>query len=109
MALTGAFLFGWIFLHMVGNLKLYLGPEHMNEYAKWLRVMGSPAMPNSGLLWLMRAGLVVAVWLHIQAATELTLMNRRARPIPYNQRDHVAGTYAARTMPWGGVISLPYI
>ena len=43
MALTGAFLFGWIFLHMVGNLKLYLGPEHMNEYAKWLRVMGAPA------------------------------------------------------------------
>ena len=48
MALTGAFLFGWIFLHMVGNLKLYLGPEHMNEYAKWLRVMGAPAMRFPG-------------------------------------------------------------
>ena len=56
-----------------------------------------------------RAALVVAVWLHIQAATELTLMNRRARPIPYNQRDHVAATYAARTMRWGGVIILLFI
>jgi len=109
MALTGAFLFGWIFLHMVGNLKLYLGPEHMNEYAKWLRVMGAPAMPNSALLWLMRVALVVAVWLHIQAATELTLMNRRARPVGYHERDYVAATYAARTMRWGGVIILLFV
>jgi succinate dehydrogenase / fumarate reductase cytochrome b subunit len=109
MAVSGVFLFGWIFLHMLGNMKLYLGPEHMNEYAKWLRVMGSPVMPNSGLLWLVRVALVVAVWLHIQAATELTLMNRRARPIPYNARDYVAATYAARTMRWGGVIILLFV
>jgi succinate dehydrogenase / fumarate reductase, cytochrome b subunit len=109
MAVSGAFLFGWIFLHMLGNMKLYLGPEHMNEYAKWLRVMGSPAMPSNGLLWLMRAALLVAVWLHIQAATELTLMNRRARPIGYNEHDYVAATYAARTMRWGGVIILLFI
>ena len=43
MAVTGVFLFGWIFLHMLGNLKLYLGPEHLNEYAKWLITMGGPA------------------------------------------------------------------
>jgi succinate dehydrogenase / fumarate reductase cytochrome b subunit len=109
MAVTGLFLFGWIFAHMLGNLKLYLGPEHMNEYAKWLRVMGSPAMPNSGLLWMMRALMVVAVWLHIQAATQLTLMNRAARPIAYSRRDYVVGTYAARTMRWGGVIILLFI
>jgi succinate dehydrogenase / fumarate reductase cytochrome b subunit len=109
MALTGAFLFGWIFLHMVGNMKLYFGPEHMNEYAKWLRVMGAPAIPNSALLWLMRVALVVAAWLHIQAATELTLMNRRARPIGYREQDYVAATYAARTMRWGGVIILLFV
>ena len=109
MAVSGVFLFGWIFLHMLGNMKLYLGPEHLNEYAKWLRVMGSPAMPNSGLLWLVRGALLVAVWLHIQAATELTLMNRRARPIDYNVRDYVSATYAARTMRWGGVIILLFI
>ena len=51
MAVTGVFLFGWIFAHMLGNLKLFLGPEHLNEYAKWLRVMGAPAMPHSTLLW----------------------------------------------------------
>src|SRR4051812_10618817 len=30
MAITGVFLFGWIFLHMAGNLKVYTGPEHYN-------------------------------------------------------------------------------
>lgn len=109
MAITGVFLFGWIFLHMVGNLKIYLGPEHLNEYAKWLRVMGAPAMPNSGLLWVMRLALLVAVWLHIQAATELTIMSRAARPIAYKTRDSVVSSYASRTMRWGGVIILLFV
>lgn len=104
MAVTGVFLFGWIFMHMLGNLKIYTGAEHFNEYAKWLRTMGAPAVPNDVPLWIVRILLVVAVWLHIQAATQLTLMNRAARPIGYQERDYVAGTYAARTMRWGGVI-----
>lgn len=106
MAVTGVFLFGWIFAHMVGNLKIFLGPEHLNEYAKWLRVMGAPAMPHSSLLWIARVLLVVAAWLHIQAATQLTLMSRAARPIDYARRDVVKATYASRTMRWGGVIIL---
>lgn len=109
MAVTGVFLFGWILAHMAGNLKLYLGAEHFNEYAKWLRVMGAPAMPNSTLLWVMRVALLVAVWLHIQSATELTLMSRRARPVDYAQREHVVASYASRTMRWGGVIILLFI
>jgi len=54
MAVTGVILFGWIFLHMVGNLKLYLGAVHMNEYARWLRALGSPAVPETGALWISR-------------------------------------------------------
>jgi succinate dehydrogenase / fumarate reductase cytochrome b subunit len=104
MAVTGVFLFGWIFAHMLGNMKLYLGPEHLNEYAKWLRVMGGPALPTDAALWISRILLIVAVWLHIQAATQLTLMNMHARPIGYHGRHYVAATYAARTMRWGGVI-----
>ena len=109
MAITGVVLFGWIFAHMAGNLKLYLGPEHFNEYAKWLRTMGAPAMPHSTLLWVTRIGMLIAVWLHIQAATELTIMNRNARPVPYADRDYVTATYASRTMRWGGVIILLFV
>jgi len=104
MAATGVFLFGWILAHMAGNLKLYLGAEHFNEYAKWLRTMGAPAVPNDVPLWIVRVLLLVCIWLHIQAAIQLTVMNRAARPIGYGERDYVVGTYAARTMRWGGVI-----
>lgn len=104
MAVTGLILFIWIFLHMVGNLKLYLGPEHLNEYAAFLRSMFGPAVPESGMLWLSRIILLVAVLFHIHSAYALTIMNREARPIGYRDREYVKGTYAARTMRWGGVI-----
>lgn len=109
MAVTGLILFGWIFLHMIGNLKLYLGPEHMNEYARWLRTIGTPAAPETTALWVVRMLLVVCVVLHIHAAYALTVMNRRARPVGYRERDYLSATYAARTMRWGGVIILLFI
>ena len=109
MAVTGVSLFGWIFMHMLGNMKMYLGSEHFNEYAKWLRTMGAPAMPNDTLLWVVRALLLIAVWFHVQAATQLTLMNRRARPVAYANRDTVVASYASRTMRWSGVIILLFV
>ena len=109
MAVTGVLLFGWIFAHMVGNLKLFLGAEHLNEYAHWLRTMGAPVAPNSAILWIVRAVMLVVIWLHIQAATQLTLMNWAARPTDYRERGYEAATYAARTMRWGGVIILLFV
>jgi succinate dehydrogenase / fumarate reductase, cytochrome b subunit len=109
MAGTGVILFGWIFLHMVGNLKLYFGPEKLNHYAMWLRDLGAPLLPHEGALWLMRILLLVCVVLHIHAATALTLMNRKARPLGYRDREYLSATYAARTMRWGGVIILLFV
>lgn len=109
MAVTGLILFGWIFLHMVGNLKLYMGPEHLNEYAHWLRALGTPAMPETMALWVTRILLLVCVVFHIHSAWALTVMNREARPVGYRERQYVKGTYAARTMRWGGVIILLFI
>jgi succinate dehydrogenase / fumarate reductase cytochrome b subunit len=109
MAVTGVFLFGWIFLHMAGNLKVYTGPEHYNAYAQFLITMGAPLLPNKGALIAVRILLLIAVWLHIQAATQLTIMNRKARPIGYGGRDYVAATYAARTMRWGGIIIILFV
>jgi len=109
MAVTGVFLFGWIFAHMLGNMKLYFGPEHLNDYARWLRVMGGPAIPQYYALWAVRILLILAVFFHILAATQLTIMNRRARPVAYTNRDYVVATYASRTMRWGGVIILLFV
>jgi len=109
MALTGIVLFGWITAHMLGNLKLYLGAVHFNEYAHWLREMGAPAVPNEALLWISRVVLLISVALHIHATVTLTMMNRKARPEGYKGKKYVAASYASRTMRWGGLLILLFI
>ena len=109
MAVSGVILFGFVLAHMLGNLKLYFGPEHLNDYGRFLRTMGAPIVPESGLLWLARMILLAAVVFHIHAAYALTIINMEARPVGYRERDYVASSYAARTMRWGGVIILLFI
>lgn len=105
MAVTGIMLLGFVLAHMVGNLKIYLGAEHMNDYAEWLRTLGEPALPRTTVLWLMRIGLTLAFVFHIVSAAQLTRMNHRARPTKYQSpRDYVAANFASRTMRWTGVI-----
>lgn len=104
MALTGVALFGFVLIHMAGNLKLYMGAEAINHYGEWLREVGEPLFPKTGVLWIFRVGLVVLAALHITSATQLTLESRRARPTNYAERRRVKATYASRTMRWGGVI-----
>lgn len=109
MAVSGVILFGWIFAHMAGNLKLFFGATALNHYAEWLRDLGAPIFPHESVLWITRVLLIVAVIFHIHSAYALTMMNRNSRPIGYADRDYVKGTYAARTMRWGGVIILLFV
>lgn len=105
MALTGLALMGFVFFHMVGNLKMYLGPVDFNHYAEFLRELLVPIVPRTVALWMLRIGLIVAFALHIHAAYSLTVMNRKARPVNYQSpRDYVAANWAARTMRWTGII-----
>lgn len=109
MAVSGIVLFGFVLAHMLGNLKLYQGPEKLNAYAVWLREVGSPLLPAGGLLWIFRVVLLGAVGLHILAAVQLERSKHRARPIDYKERKVVEAGYAARTMRWGGVIVLLFV
>jgi succinate dehydrogenase / fumarate reductase cytochrome b subunit len=104
MALTGIVLFGFVIGHMVGNLQIYLGREAFNHYAELLRALG-----HGMLLWVARAGMLVAVTLHIWSAWRLTLMNNAARPVGYRETERRESTYASRTMRWSGVILLFFI
>ncbi len=104
MAATGVILFGFVLGHMVGNLKLFLGPEKINTYAEGLREIGVPLLGHGDFLWLVRFGLLAAVGLHMLSAWQLTLINRKARPIAYSRQVPQAATYASRTMRFGGVI-----
>jgi succinate dehydrogenase / fumarate reductase cytochrome b subunit len=110
MAISGVAGLGFLVAHMIGNLKLYLGEEQMNHYGEWLRTILYPGLPHSGFLWIMRIGLLVAIVVHVHAATALTLANRKARPQKYEGgRDYIAANYAARTMRWSGIIVLAFI
>jgi succinate dehydrogenase / fumarate reductase cytochrome b subunit len=105
MAVRGIVLLLFVLGHMVGNLKVFLGAVHLNEYAEWLRTLGEPALPRTVLLWGGRIGLIAAFVLHIVSAYQLTMINRRARPVHYQApRDYVAANFASRTMRWSGII-----
>jgi len=109
MAVTGIVLVLFLIAHMLGNLKVFAGASSFDSYAHWLRDIGKPLLPGVWFLWIMRIGLVVAAVGHIWAATVLALRARAARPVRYAHRKKVRGSYAARTMRWGGVIILLFV
>ncbi len=110
MAITGIMFLGFVFAHMFGNLKMYLGPEEYNAYAAGLRTMLHPILPNNFALWVLRLGLIGAFALHLHCAYSLTMMNKRARPTRYqSKRDYIAANFASQTMRWSGIWLLLFI
>lgn len=109
MAVTGILLVLFLFAHMAGNLKIFFGGPTFDHYARWLRTIGTPLLPADWYLWIQRTGLTVAVIAHIVAASVLTIRAKRARPVKYAHRPKVQGSYAARTMRWGGVIVVLFV
>lgn len=109
MAVTGILLVLFLFAHMLGNLKVFVGETAFDHYAQWLRDIGTPLLPQTWYLWIQRGALTLAVVGHIWAATALALRARAARPVRYAHRKPVRGSYAARTMRWGGVIIVLFV
>ncbi len=111
MALTGIMLMGYVFAHMVGNLKVYLGPEEINHYGEFLRELLVPLLPRTVALWILRGGLTLAFVFHIHAAASLTLMNRRARAAGgyVSPRDWQAANAASRSMRLTGIVILLFL
>ncbi|MGB7761959.1 MAG: succinate dehydrogenase cytochrome b subunit [Bryobacteraceae bacterium] len=100
MAITGVMLVGYVFAHLLGNLQIYSAdPGQINRYAAFLH---NPQ--NAAALWAARSVLLLAVALHIVAATQLWLQNRAARPVGYVKKADLPASYAARTMIWSGPI-----
>ena len=97
MAFTGIVLYGFVFVHMVGNIQLYQGPEKINHYAALLK-----SLPP--LLWGTRITLLLAVALHATAGFILWARNRAARPVGYAHQDFQAAGVTSRTMFWTGPI-----
>ncbi|MBT6175860.1 MAG: succinate dehydrogenase cytochrome b subunit [Deltaproteobacteria bacterium] len=102
MGVTGVMLIGFVIMHMVGNLQVFLGPETLNAYGKMLHDLG-------GLLWVARFGLIGAVVLHIASGLRLASLNKAARPVRYVHETTVQASFASRYMKMSGIVVLAFV
>lgn len=102
MAVTGAAMFGFVVLHLAGNLQIFLGPEKFNGYAHALRDLGA-------LLWVARAGLLLMAALHVWSTIQLAGVRSDARPVAYARYQSSTSTYASRSMYMSGPIVAAFI
>ena len=103
MAVTGIIMFLFVFVHMIGNLQIYIGPEALNRYGHFLH-----SVPE--ILWPVRITLLACVLVHIVAAVQVWYQSYGARgPVNYKIKKDPAVDYAARTMVWSGPIVLLFI
>jgi succinate dehydrogenase / fumarate reductase cytochrome b subunit len=110
MAVSGIIFMGFVFAHMVGNLKMYQGPVPFDHYAEFLREMLYPIVPRGFALWALRIVLILSLLVHVLASYQLTMQNRRARGIKYqSHREYVAANWASRSMRVTGIVILVYV
>lgn len=102
MAVSAVVLVGYMLIHVLGNLLIFLGPAWINGYGALLHATGP-------LLWAARLIIFVAFVVHVVIAVVLTVRARRARPEPYVRLSPQASTVAARTMLWTGVVLLLFV
>jgi len=102
MGLTGLGLVGFVIMHLIGNMLIFLGPDALNAYAEKLRHLGP-------VLWAARISLIVMTVLHVWMAIWLTRENRAARPVGYEMVKPIETTLAARTMMVSGALLIVYI
>src|SRR5688572_10234737 len=95
VAASGIFMATWLFLHLAGNWTLFRGASAADGYAARLREWWP-------LLWLMRAGLLLALSVHVTASLQLYVRARRARPVRHACPSFRSATLASRTLRFGG-------
>jgi len=95
VAVTGLVLSGFVVVHMIGNLQVFLGPDVFNNYAATLK--GTPA-----LLWGARFTLLASIALHVSLSLSLVVESASARPVGYRVRRYKTTSAAALTMRYGG-------
>jgi succinate dehydrogenase / fumarate reductase, cytochrome b subunit len=102
VAVTALFLILYVLGHLVGNLQIYLGPDRINAYAKFLHDLGP-------ILWVVRVILLAAFVIHIVATIQLAQENRLAKPQKYAVAGYQRSTMASRTMIVSGLIVLCFV
>ena len=103
VAITGLVLVLFLAGHLAGNLLVFAGREHFNDYAQQLHEL----FHGVGV-WIARAGLLAAVVLHIAATISLTRENRAARE-SYAHPATIQTTKSSKLMIWTGLTILAFV
>lgn len=109
MSISGIALVLFVIVHLLGNLTLYVKDDGaaFNQYAAALHSLGP-------LLWVAEVGLLVVFLLHIVWAFRISLQNRKARGVAYDQGIRTKGgpsnlSPASRNMFLTGLVLLVFL
>ena len=102
VALTGAGLVTFLVFHMIGNLKMFGGPDSINAYARFLK------HDLGAFIWIARGGLLAMFLTHLFLAIRLHLRASAARPIGYAVRRYAQARPASTSMLWTGIVILAF-
>ncbi|MEN8008481.1 MAG: succinate dehydrogenase cytochrome b subunit [Candidatus Krumholzibacteriota bacterium] len=107
--LTGFFLIGFVVVHLIGNLTLFLGPHAFNDYAHFLETA-----LHGWLIYGFEIGMFVIFVFHIVSAVTVAWTDKRkARQQGYKYSKDAGGksrkTLASKTMIYTGAILLVFV
>ena len=103
MGIAGLLLCGFITMHLLGNLLIFVGPEAFNLYAHTLT--------SNPLIYAAEAGLLAIFLVHLGVGIRLTIENNNARPQKYYMKQPTGrgANFSSSTMPYTGIIILIFV
>ena len=102
MAITGIMVIGFIIVHMIGNLQIFIGQEQLNKYAETLQNLGV-------LKWAFRLFILTFFGIHVWEGIVLWWENKMARPVSYVKDYTLEATLSSRTMIWTGAMIFSFV
>lgn len=102
MAVTGVMLIGFVVMHLLGNMQIFLGAEKFNGYAAFLKSIPGP-------LWAARIVLLSAFILHVVTAFNLKKKNTQARKVGYRNQADIQLDPSSKYMLETGLVVLLFI
>lgn len=107
--LTGLALFGFVIVHLIGNLTLFIGPDAFNGYAHFLET----AM-HGWLIYVFEAGLILIFLFHMISAITVAWADKRAaRSTGYKTMKNAGGksrkTLSSVSMIYTGILLIIYV
>ena len=104
--ITGLGLTVFVFTHMLGNLTYFQGSEAYNAYTEFLQSLGA-------LLYVIEAGLLLFIVMHIVLGINIYLGKRKARKEGYKKLKTVGGaskqSISSRSMIITGIILMVFL